>query len=837
MLFELLKQKFATSTFLYVGYSMQDPNWRTLQSEMRAEFAPARPPRSYRVAPTTDPLDIEILRAKMDIETIDGDLSDLSRAVSLLANTGDADRLKQLEAMVPGDLLPAFHRNPAATARLLSSWEYVNSSPFAAPFDMGAYLAGDLPTWSLIGAGRPFERDVEPPLYDELLDFATSEDDRVSSILVLGSAGYGVTTVLMKAAARLVQERAGPVLMHRRGTPLVEGDVEFAADVLGQRPFFVVDNAADVGAEVVSAVRRLRDLQKPACFLLGERINEWRQRRLRISPAELEIGPLSDVEIERLLSYLEDNGALNQLEPLDASLRFAAVKEKHEQQLLVVMREVTEGRGFDAIIEDEYRAISDERAQATYAAACALYRLRIPTRMDVLAEVLGVNLVDVYDSLGPDVQGVVRVDTIDEAKGIYAARARHQKIAEIVWERALATGERDRLLERTLGALNLSFVLDKKAFEALVRDDRGIDSIGSFENKVNFFQRAARKDPEDPYVLQHYARMLLRERKPDLALSIIDQAIEIRASIRVLKHTRGMILSQMALHTDSEEIARRRLVQSEAAFQESFGPQRRDAYTYQSLAELYLGWAQRSSSDEAAEYVTKAEDTIAAGLRVVDDREGLYFVSARIEEFLGNQPEAVHALERAVEESPTSTVARYLLARAYFRSDRWDEVVALLKPVLEQDPQEVRSAVLYAKALERSGRPYDEPVAILRLADLYGRRDARYVATLGGMLTMDGEFTAAEGVFSGSRTVLSYRESNRIEYRPRPGNGPTPMLEGTVINVRAGYAFIQSPGYPDFFWPGAWFGSTLVRRGIRIRFKPAFTARGGVAVDATEVAT
>lgn len=814
MLFEVLKQKFATATFLYVGYSMRDPNWRTLQSEMRAEFAPARPPRSYRVAPKTDPLDVEILRS-MDIETLDASLTDLANATTLLTRTDDADRLKQIESTVPADLLDAFHRNPAATARLLSSWEYVNSAPFDGSFQLDAYLAGDLPTWPLIGADQTFDRDVEPPLYDELLDFATIEDDKVSSVLVLGPAGYGVSTVVMKAAARLVRERAGPVLMHRRGTPLVEGDVEFAVEVLGQQPFFVIDNAADVGAELVSAVRRVRDIKKPACFLLGERINEWRQRRFRISPTELEIQPLSDAEIDRLLSYLERNSALNKLEHLEPKLRFAAVKEKHEQQLLVAMREATEGRAFDAIIEDEYRAISDERSQIVYAAACALYRLRIPMRVDVLADVLGLNLVEVYDALGPDVEGVVRVDTIDEAKGIYAARARHQIIAEIIWERALDPGERDRLLQRTLDALNLSYVLDAKAFEALVRDDRGIDSIGSFEGKVNFFQRAARKDPDDPYVLQHYARMLLREGKPDLALSIIEQAIGIRSSVRVLKHTKGVILSQMALETESQEIARRRLAQSEAALVDSFGPGRRDAYTYQSLAELYLGWAKRSSSEEAAEYVTKAEDTIAAGLRVVHDREGLYFVSARIEEFLGNRPEALRALERAVSESPTSTIARYLLARAYFDSERWDDVVGVLTPVIEHDPQEYRSAVLYAKALERRGQPYAEAIAVLRLADLYGRRDARYVATLGGMLTMDGEFTAAEALFDDSRTTMTYRESNRIEYRPRPGNAPTPTLDGTVINVRAGYAFIQSHGYPDFFWPGSRFGSIEVRRGLR----------------------
>jgi tetratricopeptide (TPR) repeat protein len=291
----------------------------------------------------------------------------------------------------------------------------------------------------------------------------------------------------------------------------------------------------------------------------------------------------------------------------------------------------------------------------------------------------------------------------------------------------------------------------------------------------------------------------------------------------------------MALHAGSTEIARRRLTQSEAALRASFGPQRRDPYVYQALAELYLGWAQRSSvPEEVAEYVTRAEDTIREGLVKARDRDGLWLVSAKIEEFLGNRPEAFEALERAVRENPKSLVARYLLGRAYFRAREWTKVIDVLKTVLEEEPQEYRAAVVYAKALERVGEPYAQSVAVLRLADLYGRRDARFIATLGGMLTMQGEFTAASAMFATSRESVTYRELNRIEYEPRLNDRPALRLQGTVVKVHAGYAFVQCPGYPDFFLPARSFGSVNVHRGLKVTFKPAFTARGGVAVDIRE---
>ena len=79
---------------------------------------------------------------------------------------------------------------------------------------------------------------------------------------------------------------------------------------------------------------------------MGDRLNEWRQRRVRLSPLEIEIESLSDAEVHGVLACLERNGALGRLEDLEPAARVTAVKEKHEKQLLVVMKEVTENAAF-----------------------------------------------------------------------------------------------------------------------------------------------------------------------------------------------------------------------------------------------------------------------------------------------------------------------------------------------------------------------------------------------------------------------------------------------------------------------------------------------------------
>ena len=110
-----------------------------------------------------------------------------------------------------------------------------------------------------------------------------------------------------------------------------------------------------------------------------------------------------------------------------------------------------------------------------------------------------------------------------------------------------------------------------------------------------------------------------------------------------------------------------------------------------------------------------------------------------------------------------------------------------------------------------------------------GLSDPRFVATLGGMLFMNHEFSPAKEIFAQTfRREFPALEASRIQFRPRdPANLIAPLrLVGKVAAVKAGYAFIDAVGYPSFFCPGAKFGSLIMRPGLQVRFEPVFTAKG-----------
>jgi len=534
----------------------------------------------------------------------------------------------------------------------------------------------------------------------------------------------------------------------------------------------------------------------------------------------------------RLLDCLAKQGALGELEQLQRDLQIAAIKTKHGKELLVVMRETTEDKRFDAILEDEFRGIPDDLGKELYLLVCAFYQHGAYLRDTLLSDLLNCSLSELYARTAAATEGVVIFESLDQIAGTFIARARHRLIATVVWERCGELSDKERFLQDAISALNLNYGTDKEAFEQFIRSDRTVDAIRTLDGKIRFFETACQKDPQSSYVRQHYARMLSREGKLELALSQIDEAIRINANIRVLHHTRGWVLHQMAMNTPSTDLARRRLAQSEDSYRQCLSIYERDEYAYQGLARVYLDWARRVEGAEAAEYISKSEEVISEGLRKVRVRDGLWIASSDVENLLGNKPAHLQALEKAVSETPGSVIARYLLGRRYRKTGEHQKAVGVLLPVIKNHPDEFRSCIEYGLSLLELGESYDKAIAVLNLSTLYGLSDPRFIATLGGMYFMKGDFTEADKIFRETiKREISRAESSITHFIPRdPQDRARPVrVEGIVSEVRTGFAFVISAAYPRLFCPGSKFSGVKMRRGLRISFEIGFSARGPIA--------
>jgi FimV-like protein len=184
-------------------------------------------------------------------------------------------------------------------------------------------------------------------------------------------------------------------------------------------------------------------------------------------------------------------------------------------------------------------------------------------------------------------------------------------------------------------------------------------------------------------------------------------------------------------------------------------------------------------------------------------------------------------------------IANYLLARAYRESGEPKRAIEILEPVIAAHTEEFRACVECARAMAEIGEPYAKCITLLRLSTLYGFSDPRFIATFGGMLFLNGNFTEAEDVFAETqKREFPANEANRVQFRPRDRSNPSEpiRLNGEVATVKVGYAFIDAAGYPSFYCRGSKFGKIVMTRKLKVSFEPVFTAKGPTA-DNVQLAT
>jgi tetratricopeptide (TPR) repeat protein len=835
MMFEQLKIHHAQCTFLYIGYSHKDPNWHMLHSEMQSEFPEGNLPRSFRIDPKPDIAQSEILLNK-GIETIECDLNTLIEAYKQYVQVqGTASQiLWEVPENCPNALNDAFKNAPAMCKRLLSSWEYVGSANIQIQPNILEYYKGTKPNWSLIDAATYFERDIEEEIYDSILDFATDPKGRCHCEILLGSAGYGITTVLMSIAWKSVKTKLLHVLSLKDGATILDGDIEFAFNNLDGKIVFVIDQASRSHDRLSGIVQRCRNDHRDCFFFLGSRLNEWRQERPKLKCQERLLLPLSEAEIDRLIDVLKKNNLLGELENLDDDFRRSILINKHQKELLVIMRETIENNSFDAIIENEFEGIDNDDAKQLYGVVAGMHQYGVLSRMSLLSDIIKYNIAEVPALISLYAEGIIRIVEDPLKEDIPCLITRHRIIAKIVWHKCFLGPKRESLLLDLMGHLNLAYNQDKRVFDEITRDDDVVDSIRSFESRTAFFESAGKKDVNNPYVRQHYARMLLRDKKYSLALGQIEAGLKLDKTARILYHTQGQILAKMALDADEQAIGEKYFARAIDSFNTCIEMYKNDDYGYQSLAQLYMDWATRWDNPETfAKNISRSEEVISEGLKHVTKRESLLLVSANLGRILGDKPKRIELLNKALNENPASAICRYLLAReAYYKKD-YPGVITLLSPIIGSRFDEIRSFILYAIAVSICDQNYLRAIAVLKQADPIGWADPIFVATLGGMYCLSENASEGENILERAKKQrFPEEEARQIAFMPpdlaNPGLHVT--TTGTVIARKSSYLLIQSKQFGKFFYPSPKVEGIYVKEQTILKFTIAYTAKGGLAL-------
>jgi len=484
-LFSRLQEDMTEYTILYAGYARQDPHFEEIVGELLEELGGVtNVPRSYALAPGFEPYE------QAHWETKKVTLIDMTAEqffpwlYDQLSYATSSSHIVQsnLSAILPAGTTVA----PETAAIICRHYEIVSEELSKGASDFIDFFKGDQPSWGTMSVGCDMRRQITD---DILLETVQNEAIKgLQIVLIRAEAGSGKSTLLRRVGVDLTIQWEKPVLFLRHSSRLQFESIEPILRLVNQRLYILLDNASDHVWELSEFAARIRRSAANITVIAAARANEWADRAVQVPLPELQtydLGPLTEGEINGLLAKLQQFGQLGALAAMQPDEQRRALRDRAERQLLVALREVTEGKGFEDIIRDEYNTIPSEEAINAYLYICAVYQSRVALRAGVLRRLTDIPFDEFSDRL---LRPSDRVIVVDEDDYGVRYRARHPIIAQIITQYRLPDArDRLRVYEGILRLLDIGFEEDQMAFRRVSRSRNLVSSLGLQDLKNRFY--------------------------------------------------------------------------------------------------------------------------------------------------------------------------------------------------------------------------------------------------------------------------------------------------------------------------------------------------------------
>jgi hypothetical protein len=240
------------------------------------------------------------------------------------------------------------------------------------------FYRGFKPTW------RDILEQVPAELHGlrGIVDSVQKSTVGVNFFVVYGPAGSGKTTILMQAALSIAEKGKFPVYYLFEPIREVRELLDALERSSKSRYCLFVDRLSLVADSLSEA---LRSGKYPNLIVVAaERQNIWQSRTqgvlagIPVESHALELINSKDARV--ILEKLERFGPWHRLSKMTASEREAEILSKSNRQLLIGLLEATAGRGFDKIIEKDYRELGggESRNFLLLVGLATVHRLSMP---------------------------------------------------------------------------------------------------------------------------------------------------------------------------------------------------------------------------------------------------------------------------------------------------------------------------------------------------------------------------------------------------------------------------------------------------------------------------
>jgi cold shock CspA family protein/Flp pilus assembly protein TadD len=495
---------------------------------------------------------------------------------------------------------------------------------------------------------------------------------------------------------------------------------------------------------------------------------------------------------------------------------------------------------------NEYEGITPREAQQLYLTVCVLHRLGVPVRAGLISRIHGIPFEEFRSRLFRPLEHVVRVSQLPW--GDYAYSARHQEIAQIIFEQVLTDPvERFNEYVRLVRSLNILYSVDLEALRGMLRAKVVHDLFPNHDDAQAIYDAAAETLRDDPYFLQQQANYERIRPNGNLrvAKSLLQQAREEWPHDSTIVHTLAEVLRAQAEQSD-KPLERARLRNETRAVLKGISPSA-PAARYATVTELKLATDEvrdllvdpnsaDRALDDAIRYAERAFDT--AKQKYPGDKY-ILVLESEFAQLLQNHDRSFRVLSQARAFNPRDPLIASRLAALLVAREDADTARAYVHEALEGNRNDKRLNYQYAELL-RTDQPPRPDLLAYHYRRAFQKGDENYVS----------QFWYARFAFEsndlndqrGSKEIFRdlrdapISHEDRVRVRDILGGPNNPRLfSGAIIRVEATHGFISVDGRGEvvFFHRSdapepVW--ERLVT-GKRVAFEIGFSLRGPKALN------
>jgi tetratricopeptide (TPR) repeat protein len=837
---------------IFAGYGIADPHIQQLLFDL-TDTTIKRPPY-YHVDPGLTDIEVRYWaghQVTCVVATFAQFLQELDKKIAPLAR-----RLKREAATGQLSLLPHYR---VANVKESDALHYFIENDVI-HLHQGLVAAPQVPQEFYKGYDTGFgcitqNLDIRRPITDSVLVDAILVEDALRKngelFLIKGPAGNGKTVALKRAAWEAAVSYEKIVLYADGPAGLRIEPLEEIVALTGKRIYLFIDRVALFRAELLKLLSACRSRNFPLTIIGAERENEWNIYCEALEPfvsQDFSIVYLSRDEIVDLIAMLEKHRALGLLSDRTADERIDAFLNRANSQLLVALHETTMGAPFEKIILDEYDRIKPRQAQVLYLQICALHQFGAPVRAGLVSRASKISFLEFEQHFLKPLAEVVMVDEDQHSGRDVYYRSRHQHVAELVFNQALASDEdRYDILATLILSMNVDYSSDRETFSRLTR---GRNIVAMFPN-INLgrllYDKAEIVANNDPFVLHQRAVFELHHSQGslDAAEAAAARASKLNPGNRSIRHTQAEIARRQAMVTSdplrkqSYRRAARGMLTGDTVSLSEYDLHTRAKIALDELRES-IGKIGASTQDADATVLaaTKdAESAIARGRTEFPESPEILATESELLDLLNNAPKALLALERAFKLNPRQDWLAIRLAKRYEAEGNRPKAVEVMQHCLRENPDSRPAHLQIASLLRKENAARNVIIGHLRQSFAAGDNNFEGQFWYARELFIDNRLAESKSLFDN----LNERAPGRFRTRPSAIvdqlDGSLVNFDGSVARKEEGYAFVSLIDFPlDIFASRSESSRSSwdrIHTGSQITCNLAFNRKGPQAIKLT----